>query len=229
MPDSQHPINRHFHNFIDHQACLADEIYILGDLFETWVGDDIGLTQYQTEIQRLKKLVQQGTRLYIGFGNRDFLMQHPFWLQTGARKLEDIECLTIQNIKILALHGDLLCTQDVHYQKMRRWFHKPWVQWLFLHFPKKWRLKIADKLRQQSTQSSQQKTDKLMGVSDQAVEALFEDYPQCHLMVHGHTHRPARHDLQIDGRQVTRWVLGDWRPNAKIIKIENGDLELIEY
>lgn len=228
LPDSQHPINKRFQSFIHHQACQANELYILGDLFETWVGDDIGIAQYQTEINLIKQLTQQGVRVYIGFGNRDFLMGNAFWQATGASKLDDIEIINIQGQSLLILHGDLLCSDDIHYQKMRRWFQKPWLQWLFLKLPKKTRLNIARKLREQSSRQSYQKPSSIMDVSDHAVMDLFQRFPQTSTMIHGHTHRPNQHQITVNGQPKTRWVLGDWRPDAKVIKIENGQIEFID-
>lgn len=228
QPDTQHPINQAFLSFINQQAPQADSIYILGDLFETWVGDDLGIPLYQTEIKALKSLTDSGTKLYIGYGNRDFLMREAFWHATGAEFIKDEYIAQIQGLECLLLHGDSLCTDDKNYQRMRHWFRKPWVQWLFLHLPKKTRLKIAQKLRQQSGKYGQYKQANIMDVSNQAVENLYAQHPNIKHMIHGHTHRPAHHHLKINGLDKQRWVLGDWRPETQIIKISNQQISLIK-
>ena len=229
QPDSRHPINQHFLQFLAKDAPKAQQLYILGDLFETWVGDDIGLTSYAEEIQALRSLSDQGTALYIGYGNRDFLMREKFYQACGAQALADIAPTQIQGQSYLLLHGDSLCTDDQAYQNMRRWFHKPWVQWLFLHLPKSTRLKIAQKLRQASGQQSQTKNQQIMDVAPQAVNALFDAFPHINHMIHGHTHRPAHHQFTLHQQTKHRWVLGDWRPEARILKIENGQPGLVDF
>lgn len=229
QPDIHHPINQAFIKFINQQAQQADSVYILGDLFETWVGDDLSIPIYQLEINALKALTKAGTKLYIGYGNRDFLMRQAFWQATGAEFIED-ECVTqIQGVDCLLLHGDSLCTDDKDYQRMRKWFRKSWVQWLFLHLPKKTRLKIAQKLRQKSGKHAQYKQADIMDVSIQAVETLYARHPQIEHVIHGHTHRPAHHHFMLNGVEKQRWVLGDWRPETEIIKIANQKINSIKF
>jgi UDP-2,3-diacylglucosamine hydrolase len=226
QPDSHHPINQLFLHFLKHHAPHANQIFILGDLFESWVGDDIGLTIYQHEISALQALSQKDIAITILYGNRDFLMGKAFAKASGARLIKnDVLLETIQGNPFILLHGDTLCTDDQPYQKMRRWFHKPWVQWLFLALPKRKRLDIANKMRQQSGKATATKSATIMDVNLQAVDTLFLQYPSCQQMIHGHTHRPAQH-LTPNGK--TRWVLGDWHPQAaKLIKIENGLTEMM--
>lgn len=224
MPNCQDPINQAFQAFLTNQAKQADEIYILGDLFETWVGDDISLELYQTEISLLKNLTDQGIKLYISYGNRDFLMGEKFWQATGAEFLPEIVCKQIKGLDLILLHGDLLCTDDKQYQKMRKLFNQDWLQWILLHLPKFLRLKIAGKLRQQSAEISARKPKEIMDVNQNAVLDLFAKYPQAKQMIHGHTHRPAVH--QIKDKQ--RFVLGDWRPAGELIKISNQQIQLLK-
>lgn len=228
QPENHHPINQAFINFIRQQAPQANSVYILGDLFETWVGDDLSIPLYQTEISALKTLTDSGTKLYIGYGNRDFLMRQAFWQATGAEFIKDETLTRIEGVDCLLLHGDSLCTDDEDYQRMRHWFRKPWIQWLFLHLPKKTRLKIAQKLREQSGRQAQNKQADIMDVSIQAVEDLYARHPQIEHVIHGHTHRPAHHRFMLNGNQKQRWVLGDWRPESEIIKITNQQISLIK-
>lgn len=227
--ESSHPINQAFLQFIHQQACFADEVYILGDLFEAWAGDDLHMTDYQVEIEALKNLSRRGVKLYIAYGNRDFLMRHVFWQASGAQWINEGYIAHIQGQNYILMHGDSLCTQDKAYQRMRRLFRAKWFQWLFLHLPQKTRLKIAQGLRQQSQQAGSQKSYQIMDVADDAVIKVFNQHPQIKHLVHGHTHRPAHHQLNINGLTKHRWVLGDWRPDTHILKIEHGQPQLIEF
>ncbi|WP_248851755.1 UDP-2,3-diacylglucosamine diphosphatase [Thiomicrospira microaerophila] len=229
QPDHQDPINLAFIRFLTEWAVQADQIYILGDLFEAWVGDDLGTITYAEEIAAIKALVQQGTQVFIGHGNRDFLLKKTFYQASGAHPLEDITKANIQGTDFLLLHGDQLCSDDQAYQKMRRWFHHPLVQWLFLRLPKSKRKQIGEKLRVKSATYSQQKPIEIMDVANQAVESLMQSYPQIKHLVHGHTHRPAKHRLDGKLSNKTRWVLGDWRPEAQILKIEQGQPGLVSF
>ncbi|WP_044410871.1 UDP-2,3-diacylglucosamine diphosphatase [Thiomicrospira microaerophila] len=231
QPDPQHPVNQLFHQFLTRLAPQADEIYILGDLFESWVGDDIELSRYQTEINLLKQVSDQGTHLHIAYGNRDFLMRGLFERATGADVIrQDIIIETIQGTPFLLLHGDTLCTDDVSYQKMRRWLHKPWIQWLFLHLPQKTRLKIADSMRKNSGQATASKSQQAMDVNLQTVKTILAEHKFIEHMIHGHTHRPHRHATHLKSGDKTRWVVGDWHPqSAKFIQIKNGQPEFIQY
>lgn len=228
QPDASHPINQAFIHFLETEARHADALYILGDLFEMWVGDDIGLVEYQTEIAALKRLSDSGIPIYGLYGNRDFLMRGAFWQASGIQPLADISCVTLYGLPLLLCHGDELCTEDRGYQRMRRLLRHPWVQRLFLWLPKKRRLAIGNAMRQGSKSSSQQKSMRYMDVTDTAVEALFKAHPQCDHLIHGHTHQPAHHQLQVNHQAKHRWVVGDWRPQAQILKIHSDQrLELL--
>jgi len=233
QPQADHPINQAFEQFLQQEAPKADALYILGDLFEMWVGDDIGLTQYANIIQQFKKLTQQGLPIYLLYGNRDFLMRDAFWQATGIQPLKDIQTLTLYHNDYLILHGDTLCTDDKAYQKMRRFLRNKFITWLFLYLPQTRRLAIGNKMRQNSKTYSQKKPPAIMDVNPQAVFALFKQYPTVQHMIHGHTHRPNHHTLQAEHSTLHRWVLGDWRapqtPYAQIIKISKSGLELIDY
>jgi UDP-2,3-diacylglucosamine hydrolase len=233
QPDPSNPINQAFELFLQHEAPLADALYILGDLFEMWVGDDIGLELYASVIQQFKRLTEQGLPIYLQYGNRDFLMRESFWQATGIQPLKDIQTLTLYNNEYLVLHGDTLCTDDTSYQKMRRFLRNKIITWLFLHLPQTHRLAIGNKMRQDSKVHSQKKSPAIMDVNPQAVYALFKQYPTVQYMIHGHTHRPYHHTLQAEHNTLHRWVLGDWQapqtPYAQIIKISESKPELIQY
>ena len=133
-PDDTHPINHAFYAFLDTEASQADALYILGDLFEMWVGDDIGLEQYKTVVKLFAELTSSGLPIYLLFGNRDFLMRKAFWQATGINPIYEPYPLTLHGHKLLMLHGDSLCTDDKDYQRARKVLRNPVVMWLFLNF-----------------------------------------------------------------------------------------------
>lgn len=227
--ETSQPINSLFLNFITNQAVNADAVFILGDLFEVWTGDDIGVDVYQTEISALKNLTDSGTAVYLLFGNRDFLMRDLFVQKSGVQILPDINQVELYGEHYLMLHGDTLCTDDTGYQRMRKILRNRFVQNILLRLSKKRRQRIADSMRQKSKQQTQKKQQSIMDVNPQAVEQLFQRYPQVSHLIHGHTHRPAHHQLNLNNETKHRWVLGDWRPEAKVIKVSASGPELIDW
>lgn len=230
QPDPNHPINQAFRQFLAQEAIQAEHLYILGDLFEMWVGDDVGLPTYATEIQAIRQLVDKGVPVSILFGNRDFLMRKAFWTATGANYLKQPACIQVANQKIIVLHGDSLCTDDKQYQRMRLLLRNPIVTWLFLKLPAKRRIAIGEKMRANSQKYNLNKAENIMDVAEEAVKKLFARHPQANHMIHGHTHRPAHHTYNISGQTKHRWVLGDWRPETYYLKVtENQAPELIAW
>jgi len=225
----EHPINQHFIQFIEQQAPQVASLYILGDLFEVWLGDDIGLQDYKIELAALKKLIDQGTQVFVQYGNRDFLMKKSFFRSTGIQQLPDEYPAEIGPHKILMLHGDQLCTHDEKYQKVRRWFRNPMVQWILLHLSQKRRKKIGQAMRKKSQQAGQQKSMEIMDVAPKTVIETFNRYPDYPVMIHGHTHRPDVHDLVQNDHAKTRYVLGDWRPDTVYISVTETEIEVHRY
>lgn len=220
QPDPQHPINRAFRAFLQQEATRANALYILGDLFEMWVGDDIGLVTYAEEIAALKQLTDSGVAVYIQFGNRDFLMRKAFWQATGAHNLKQPQMLEIYHQHYLMLHGDSLCTKDKAYQRMRLLLRNPLVTWLFLRFPAEKRLKIGETMRANSQKHNLNKAENIMDVSESAVQQLLQKHPQATGIIHGHTHRPAHHEYTLNGKPSHRWVLGDWRVANQVVTMQ---------
>lgn len=232
QPEASHPLNQAFLTFLKTEAPKAEALYILGDLFEMWVGDDVGLTQYRDVISALKDLNEQGVNLYLQFGNRDFLMRRRFWEASGIQPLKEPQALTLYGHKLLLMHGDALCTDDKDYQKMRRILRHPLVMWLFLRLPQHKRLQIGQNMREKSKRFSANKAENIMDVNAAAVEALFARYPQAKHLIHGHTHRPAHHRLEINGQGKHRWVLGDWQaeaPHSRIVKVSTDGIALLPF
>ncbi|KDN94942.1 UDP-2,3-diacylglucosamine diphosphatase [Hydrogenovibrio marinus] len=219
QPDETHPINQAFYRFLEEDAPQAEALYLIGDIFEMWVGDDVGLETFPKAIQHLSDLVKKGTRVYLMFGNRDFLMKSAFWKATGIQPLSDPNLVDFYGEKILLSHGDSLCIDDKEYQKMRRWFRNPVIQWLFLCLPKAKRLAIGENMRKKSQQYNQNKADNIMDVNQGAVESLLARYPECNHLVHGHTHRPGEQTFMVEGVEKHRWILGDWRPETQLLKV----------
>lgn len=231
QPDETHAINQAFYRFLQEQAPAAESLYLVGDVFEMWVGDDIGLETFPKAIQLLSELVKSGTKIYLIFGNRDFLMKSAFWEATGIQHLTDPSLVDFYGEKVLLSHGDILCTDDLDYQKMRRWFRNPIIQWLFLCLPKTKRQSIGDGMRQKSQQYSQNKAENIMDVNQTAVETLLAQYPDCHHLIHGHTHRPGHAAFELNGKTKHRWTLGDWRPQTQMVRIssQTDSSPLIEW
>ena len=227
--DSAHPINQAFMQFIDQRAKQAQALYILGDLFEMWVGDDIGLEVYAQPIAKLRALTEAGIDVFIQYGNRDFLMRDAFIEATGVTLLEEIEVVTLYQQPYLLLHGDLLCTDDTAFQRLRKIVRSPIIQWLFLRLSRQRRWSIGEKMRHNSQSQSHAKPAEIMDVNHSAVEQLFAQHPQVEHMIHGHTHRPAHHQVNLAGKPLHRWVLGDWRPEAKIIQVTADGPALIDF
>ena len=227
--DHTHPINQHFLYFLAHQATQAEALYILGDLFESWVGDDVSIELYKSVIQAVKQLTQNGVHVYFQYGNRDFLMGDHFCQETGAAKLDAIHLATLYGTRYIMLHGDELCTDDIEYQRFKKWVRNPVIQFLFLRLSRTRRLRIADTMRTRSKNESAAKQADIMDVNAKAVESLFESYPEIQHIIHGHTHRPQLHTITMNKQIKQRWVLGDWRPESKIMVISKQGPALIDY
>lgn len=234
-----------FFHFIKHTAVHAQALFILGDLFEYWIGDDClrHASTLATKVAAdLAELSRRGVAVYILPGNRDFLLGLDFAKQAGATLLSDICVLhtlirnpettlpTATTQTFVLAHGDTLCTDDERYQHYRRWVHKRWVQKSFLALPLKWRLKLAHRLHTHS-QTQQKKESQLSGwqdVNNEAVQTLLQQ-SQAQILIHGHTHRPHCHRLA----QGIRWVLSDWdldhAQRASYLCLKHGTLSEIAY
>ena len=216
-----------FIHFLATKATQADELYILGDLFEFWIGDDEQSPLQQQITLALKTLSEQGCRLFYSHGNRDFMIGKRFARECGMTLLPPIYSCEIAGERTLLLHGDQLCTDDEAYQRFRRITSWPWLQWIFLHLPLSRRVKIAQQIRQGSHKGKQQKSRSIMDVTPSSVNDCFAQH-QATLMIHGHTHRPMIHELSLDnGQKVRRIVLGDWNTDLWYLQIDDRDINLI--
>lgn len=204
-----------FIKFCQNQARNADTVFILGDLFNTWLGDDLSLNTYLPVIKALKKL-SQTAKIWVMVGNRDFLLGKNFEQQSGTKLITEPYLFKQNNQQYLLMHGDSLCAGDINYQKLKKVLRHPITQFIFLHLPQKWRLKLSGQLRRQSIEAQRHKSRAIMDVTQFSVEALMQKYPNTHL-IHGHTHRQNTHTHN----NYTRYVLGDWSPtNGNAIEID---------
>lgn len=204
------------------RAAGSAALYILGDLFDAWVGDDDD-TYHQVE-SALAAVAAAGTRCLFMHGNRDFLVGRRFARRTGCQRLRDPTRIDLGGEPVLLMHGDLLCTDDVAYQRFRQRVRNPLVQWLFRRQPLAKRRRIAAEYRQRSAAAMAEKTDAIMDVNADAVQRLMQAHGVRRL-IHGHTHRPADHELRLDGAVAYRHVLADWSAEGgEVLVAANGSL-----
>jgi UDP-2,3-diacylglucosamine hydrolase len=209
-----------FHHFIKHIAPHAEALYILGDLFEYWAGDDDINSHFHQEItQALCELTTQNVRLFIMHGNRDFLMAEKLATACNASLLTDPTLLDLYGKRTLLTHGDTLCIDDIDYQAFRLQVRNNSWQQQFLAQPLTLRKEQIEKIREHSKSEKQVKTERIMDVNQIAVHDLLREhlYPQ---IIHGHTHRPAHHLHHVDAHTCDRWVLGDWDTRANALRCD---------
>ncbi len=215
-----------FFDFLRGPAAQADALYILGDLFEYWAGDDDDTPFNQSIVAALKEYSGRGIPLYLMHGNRDFLIGEQFAAATGAKLLQDPTLLDLYGIPTLLLHGDTLCTDDVKYIAFRTKVRDPAYQQQFLAQPLAARKQIIAGLRAENAGEKQQKSETIMDVVAATVDAVFRrhGYPR---MIHGHTHRPALHHHAVDDKSCERWVLADWYDRGSYLLCDAGDCRSI--
>ncbi|HSC80582.1 MAG TPA: UDP-2,3-diacylglucosamine diphosphatase [Chitinolyticbacter sp.] len=195
-----------FVRFLADTAREAEALYILGDLFEVWIGDDqLHETFYADVARQLGAIADGGVAVYFMAGNRDFLCSERFASAAGLTLLADPTVATLADQRLLLTHGDALCTDDASYQRFRRIVRHPLTQWLWLRLPYRWRIRQAAQIRDQSSSMNRSKAAYIMDVNPDAVAKLMRER-HCDTLIHGHTHRPARHAVSAG----TRWVLPDW-------------------
>lgn len=223
-------ITRLFGDFIEGEARRAEALYILGDLFEAWVGDDDPSEAGTFVAERLKAIADSGVPVYFMHGNRDFLLGGEFARRAGMTLLADPARIDLYGQPALLMHGDTLCTDDVAYQQFRAQTRDPRWQRQFLAQPLEARLAFARQARAASRARQGELRDAgqmetITDVAPTAVEAVFRDH-DVDLLIHGHTHRPAVHALDVDGRARTRVVLGDWYEQGSVLRVDAGGMVL---
>lgn len=210
-------IGRQFLSFLDEEAREAEALYILGDLFETWVGDDDPDPHYAVVKNALRAVVDEGIPLYFMHGNRDFLIGDAFADETGVQLLTDPHRLDLYGEDVLISHGDALCTDDVKYQQFRRLSRDPAWQAMMLQKPLAERQAIAGQARTESAAHGAAIAAEISDVNQGAVEQLLREH-DIRTLLHGHTHRPAVHRFEIDGDPAMRIVLGDWFDQGTVVR-----------
>ncbi|MCE0492827.1 UDP-2,3-diacylglucosamine diphosphatase [Vibrio salinus] len=209
-----------FFAFLEQHAYDADALYILGDLFDFWIGDD-DPTQFASEIKNhLKKLTTSGVTCYFIHGNRDFLLKNRFSKETGVILLAEETVINLYGQSVLLMHGDTLCTDDVRYLAFRAKVHTPWIQFLYKFLPFQVKNKIVNKIQGSAKQDKNDKDDVIMDVTQSTVEKTMQKH-KVDFLIHGHTHRPNHHTFNLDSKLKHRIVLGDWRNYSYALKVNN--------
>ncbi|MDJ0905135.1 MAG: UDP-2,3-diacylglucosamine diphosphatase [Woeseiaceae bacterium] len=210
-------IGKQFLQFLETDANEADDLYILGDLFEAWVGDDDPNTHYFTIKRALRKLTDSGIPVYFMHGNRDFMIGSGFANETGVKILKDPYKVTMYGRKTLLSHGDVLCIDDVQYQRVRKMVRDPDWQASMNAKPLKERLRIAQEARRQSLEQTINKSLEIMDVNEDEVKRVIQEH-NVDVLLHGHTHRPDVHTVDLGNRKAKRIVLGDWYEQGSVVR-----------
>ena len=211
----EHPrLVRGFLDLLEHYKNKDTQLYILGDWFNAWIGDDYAAPWLDEVVSALQAFTQAGNHVYFQVGNRDFALGQRFLTQFNGSILPEVDSLKIGDLQIRLEHGDLLCTDDVSYQKFRKIIRNPLLLGFLKSMPLSFRQKLANGFRKKSVETKQVKSYKIMDVNQQAVEQSLQSVD---LLIHGHTHRPNIHNE--NGK--SRIVLGDWREHAaQILEID---------
>lgn len=204
----------------------ASKLYIIGDLFEYWVGDDCKTPLTIEVARKLKGLADKGISIFYIHGNRDFMIGKKFAAEAGMQLLKEHTIIDLYGKNVLILHGDTLCIDDEAYQNYRNKVRQPFRQKLFSLLPRFIRQKVADKIRSSSRQAKKGKNLQIMDVNPGEVERFFTEF-KVDTMIHGHTHRPKVHQLQVNNMNCRRIVLGDWDKNISYVRARAEDLELM--
>ena len=210
-------IGEQFLDFLSGEARQADALYILGDLFETWVGDDDPNPHYAQMKVAIRALVDSGVPVFFMHGNRDFVIGAKFAEETGVVILDDPHPIEMFGRQVLLSHGDAFCIDDIEYQRARAKTRDPQWQAMMLAKPLQERLDFAEQARLQSEQHKEQSSQQIMDVNQGAIVEIFRETSVA-ILLHGHTHRPAVHKFDLGERTVTRIVLGDWYEQGSVVR-----------
>jgi UDP-2,3-diacylglucosamine hydrolase len=226
LSSSRPGINSVFFKFLRGRAAQASDLWILGDLFEYWAGDDDVSDPFNAKVvSALADCARAGPRIRVMHGNRDFLMGPGFEAASGTKLVDDPTTLFLSGRTTLLAHGDTLCTDDREYQAFRKEVRSKTWQDAFLAQPLSQRKQQIEKLRERSEAEKKRKPAEIMDVNAGAVESLLRahGYPR---LIHGHTHRPARHEHNVDGRTCERWVLPDWYETGGVLVCDERECRI---
>nr|WP_253206520.1 UDP-2,3-diacylglucosamine diphosphatase [Pseudomonas chlororaphis] len=228
LEEERPDITRAFLDLLGGRARSAQALYILGDFFEVWIGDD-AMTPYQLSIcQALRELSDSGTQVFLMHGNRDFMLGKAFCKAAGATLLKDPSVVDFYGEPVLLMHGDSLCTRDEAYMRMRRYLRNPVSLWILRHLPLRTRHKLARKLRNESRAQTRMKANDIVDVTPDEVPRIMQEF-EVRTLVHGHTHRPAIHKLQIGDQAAKRIVLGDWDRQGWALQVDEQGFQLAAF
>ncbi|MGH8308051.1 MAG: UDP-2,3-diacylglucosamine diphosphatase [Gammaproteobacteria bacterium] len=219
-------ITQLFLDFLKTEARAAEAVYILGDFFEIWIGDDDPDPHHSRVIAGVRELADRSVPVYFMHGNRDFLIGERFARAAGCKLLPDPYLVNLHGLPTLLMHGDTLCTDDVEYQAFRKMVREPVRQQAFLAKSVEERRAFMTQTRAATKLHSQAKAEYIMDVNQQAVETIMKQYGVTRL-IHGHTHRPAVHTFQSTGVEKTRIVLGDWYEQGSMLRTDQNDFRLM--
>ncbi|WP_137972649.1 UDP-2,3-diacylglucosamine diphosphatase [Pseudomonas sp. F(2018)] len=223
LEEERPDITRAFLHFLQTRARQAEALYILGDFFEVWVGDD-GMSPFQHSIARtLRELSDAGTRIFLMHGNRDFLIGRAFCREAGCTLLKDPSIVRFNGEPVLLMHGDSLCTLDVGYMKLRRLLRNPLSLFILRNLPLSTRHKLARKLRSESRAQTSMKAREIIDVTPDEVPRVMAEHG-VRTLIHGHTHRPAVHEFEVNGQPARRIVLGDWDKQGWALQVDASGL-----
>jgi UDP-2,3-diacylglucosamine hydrolase len=225
LTDERPAATGRFFRFLQEQATGADALYILGDLFEAWVGDDHDEQVAHETAQHLKSLAESGTPVYFMHGNRDFMLAERYAAQSGMSLLADPARIDLYGVPTLLMHGDTLCTGDTAYQTFRRQVRHPLMLALLKRLPMALRRLLAQQARSGSESAKTGKSAEIMDASAAEVVRVLREH-QASRLIHGHTHRPARHIHAVDGHDCERWVLPDWYLNWGYVMCDDSGCTL---
>lgn len=228
LDDNRPAVTARFAALCQGRARDAEALYIMGDLFEYWLGDDQAGPTVSAAEEALKDLTAAGVPVYVMHGNRDFLLGESFAERTGCSLLPEPALMHLGGEPVLLLHGDVLCTDDVEYQKFRAMVRDPDWQAQFLAKPLEERLALAQQARLGSQNATSRLPQNIMDVNPKAVTQAFREHGVA-TMIHGHTHRPDVHELTVDGHSVRRIVLGDWGDEGSVLVHDAEGLRLETY
>ncbi|EGV52566.1 UDP-2,3-diacylglucosamine diphosphatase [Candidatus Endoriftia persephone] len=215
-----------FLRFLASEAQGAEALYILGDLFDAWIGDDLVTPEINGIIHGMRLLAESGTKIFLMHGNRDFLLGEIFCNASGATLISDPTLIELYGTPTLLMHGDLLCSDDTAYQAFRQQVREPTFIKQFLSQPIPERIAAAQEYRTKSGEAISLKAEAIMDVNQQTLESYLREQ-QCGRLIHGHTHRPGLHDFELDGQPVQRYVLGEWDSGgAEILSASAQGVEL---
>lgn len=228
LHESRPQVTRAFFQFLYTQAIHAEALYILGDFFDAWIGDDDDSELVQDVASGLHKLNELGVAIYFMHGNRDFLLGEAYAKKAGMELIPDGIIIDLYGMPTLLMHGDSLCTGDIEYQQFRTMVRSPQWQQQILAQPLAARRALAAQMREKSQSMNSLKAEDILDVSPAEVIAQM-DAAGVTRLIHGHTHRPARHQLVIAGKPAERIVLGDWHDSGWCIKADQTGIELIDW